>query len=152
MKQALRFLIPYFIVYFAVALAVNLMLGPPAMSESYLGRYGSDHERYLTISKSAEYKLYRERPQQHPASPAQEAAFAFADEYQSREAYVGEMARRGRYGLVMDYFTVRRETPCAISRSPDRTGTRASGQVRSRSRCGRGAAGGGEGSIVAAGC
>ncbi len=104
MKSAKAFLLAYFGVYLAVSLGINFVLGPPAMSETYLAQYKAEHDRYMSISKRADYKLYLEQPERHPPTETNAADFAFADEYQTREAYRAEETRRGRYNAAFDVF------------------------------------------------
>jgi F0F1-type ATP synthase membrane subunit b/b' len=105
MMSAKNFLIVYFVVYVALSVVINMLYGPPGMSHEYLNDYKADHDRYLSVSKSTEYKLHKENEAQHPPANEKLAAdFAFADSYQEREAFKEEMHRRHRYDLLFDFL------------------------------------------------
>lgn len=106
MKSAKLFLIAFFGVYLVGSIALNALLGPPGFSKSYLAGHKAEHERYIGISKSDEYKRYLERPHLNPPPPALVEDFGFADEYASTDAYRAELRRRGIYELLFDLFRV----------------------------------------------
>lgn len=109
MSPAKRFLLILFSVAIVGWLLGNVLFGPPGFTDEYRDQYKSDHERYLKITKSEAYHLYKERPHLHgpssPDAPPQLADdIAFVREYTSRPAFQAEVARQGRYGLFFDFF------------------------------------------------
>jgi F0F1-type ATP synthase membrane subunit b/b' len=58
----------------------------------------------LRISRSPEYRLYRERPLLHTPGESAAADFAFAEEYPRRDAFLAEQRRRNLYESLLDFF------------------------------------------------
>ena len=106
MSRHKPFLIAYVVIYFTVALGLNLTLGPPGLSRVYLDEYKADHDRYLTIVKSDDYKLWKERPKRTTDDSRLNAKIIFASEYEARDEFIAEQRRRGAYGTLFDFFNV----------------------------------------------
>lgn len=100
------FLIAFGVTYFMVAIGLNLMLGPPGLSQEYLDEYKADHDRYMTIVKSDDYKLWLERPERTTDDPKLNAKIIFASEYEARDEFKAEQRRRGRYDTLFNFFNV----------------------------------------------
>ena len=100
------FLIGYTVIYLAVALGLNLTLGPPGLSRAYLDEYKADHDQYLAIVKSDDYKLWKERPKRTTDDSRLNAKIIFASEYEARDEFIAEQRRRGAYDTIFDVFNV----------------------------------------------
>jgi len=100
MTPVKRFFLIYFAVYLVVGLAINFIYGPPGLSSEYLqqGTNQADHERYLSVVKSDDYKLWKERPNLHEPP----AGVDFVAEYEQRPAFQAEDRRRATYTLLME--------------------------------------------------
>lgn len=87
-------------------IAGNWLLGPPGPSSAYLDEYGGDHERYIEITKSHEYKVYRQRPHltDLAENPALEERVNFAAAYETRDAFQSEQRRMDLYALYFEFF------------------------------------------------
>jgi F-type H+-transporting ATPase subunit b len=112
-----RFFAIFFAVYMVVAIAVNVLWGPPGMSADYLDQYEADHERYIQIKKSEGYARYRQRPDMDLVAQAYEKfpgldpplselpeAVAFMDAYTARPAYKEQMRRRAIYDGIFEVY------------------------------------------------
>ncbi len=102
MSPAKRFLIAYVVIYLFVAIAVNMVWGPPGLSKDYLADYKNQHDQYLSITKSGAYKLWQQRPGLNEPSEALSEQIEFATTYEARPAFQAEQQRRNRYGIVFD--------------------------------------------------
>lgn len=100
------FLIAYVVMYFSVAIALNVILGPPGLSSAYLDLYKADHDRYMSIVKSDDYKLWTERPERTTDDAVLNEKIIFASEYEARDEFIAEQRRRGRYETLFDFFNV----------------------------------------------
>ncbi len=100
------FLIAFVVGYMALALVLNLTLGPPGLSRDYLEEYRRAHDHYLAITKSDEYKLWHERPHLHPPDETMAQSIAFVEEYEANPDFQAEQARRSKYNISFDLFNV----------------------------------------------
>lgn len=103
MNPVKRYLLIFFAVYIGGAILGNVVLGPPGYSAAYREQYKAEHDRYLGIVKSEEYRHYRQRPELNEFDPQ---LAAFVEEYESREAFRQERLRQFLYTLFFDSFTV----------------------------------------------
>lgn len=112
-----RFFAIFFAVYMVIAIAVNVLWGPPGMSTGYLDEYAADHDRYIQIKKSQGYARYLQRPDMDLVAQAYEqnpgldppldqlpAAVAFMDEYTARPQFQAEMRRRAIYDGIFEVY------------------------------------------------
>lgn len=99
-----RFLVGYTLLYFMVAIALNVTLGPPGMSRGYLDTYKVEHDRYLETTKSDAYKLWQENAELNPPDEAMLERIAFVSEYEGRGEFQSEQRRRSIYGGLFDVF------------------------------------------------
>lgn len=106
MSPAKRFLLILAGVYLAVYIPTTLLFGPPGMSGEYLERFSHEHEHYLEVIKSPEYKLWQERPHLHEASGHFAENIAFVEQYTANEAFQEEMHRRHVYEIVCDWLNM----------------------------------------------
>lgn len=106
MSKHKPFLIAYVVMYFSVAIALNVILGPPGLSSTYLNLYKADHDQYLSIVKSDDYKLWKERPERTTDDPVLDEKIIFASEYEARNEFIAEQRRRGLYDTLFDFFNV----------------------------------------------
>jgi len=97
-----RYLLIFFGIYIGVGLIANFLMGPPGFSKAYQQKYKAEHERYLEIVKSDEYKLHAQRPALHPFDPA---LTAFIEEYEGREEFKREKLRQALYHNFFQFFT-----------------------------------------------
>lgn len=106
-----RFLLGFVLVYAVVWSGIEAAFGPPSMSSGYLDSYKDEHERYLEIVKSDDYKLYAEKKMwgTAPTSIEDDALadkIVFVSEYETRDAFIAEQARRSRYETLFDFFKI----------------------------------------------
>ncbi len=106
MTPVKRFLIGYAAVYVAVAVILNVTLGPPGLSKEYLENYKDDHDRYIGITKNEGYKRLLQNPEAGAGDEALAEAAAFAAEYEARESFIAEDERRALYQILFDTFNV----------------------------------------------
>lgn len=99
-----RFLVVYTVLYFAVAIALNLALGPPGMSRAYLDIYKVEHDRYLETTKSDAYKRWQENADLNPPDEALLERIAFVREYKGRGIFQSEQRRRSIYDGLFGVF------------------------------------------------
>lgn len=104
MSPVKRFLIAYVAAYLFVAIALNILWGPPGLSKEYSADYKDEHDRYLSIMKSDGYKLWLERPELNEPAEDLAAQIEFIGEYEARPAFQAERQRRARYEIVFDVF------------------------------------------------
>ena len=103
MSPVKRYLLIFFAVYLGGGLVANILLGPPGYSRAYRAQYKAEHDRYLEIIKTKEYKLWKQRPSLHEIDPA---LSDFVAEYESREAFKSEQRRRAAYDNFFEFFIV----------------------------------------------
>jgi F0F1-type ATP synthase membrane subunit b/b' len=102
-----RFLALFALVYVVGAASIDYAFWPPGrFSEAYLAEYKADHDRYLSIIKSPEYKRWSQRPHLNPPDAGLQANIEFVESYTNRDAYKTEQARRNRYELLIDFYNV----------------------------------------------
>lgn len=101
---AKRFLAGYFAAYLLIAVVLNATLGPPAMSEEFLGEYKRDYDHYLSITKSNAYKLWSERPALHPPEGEEAEQFNFVESFEALPAFQAEKSRRMFYDIAFDFL------------------------------------------------
>lgn len=106
MTSMKRFLIGYAAVYVAVAVILNVTLGPPGLSQEYLDNYKDDHDRYIGITKNERYKRLLQNPEAGEGDEALTEMAAFAAEYKARESFIAEDERRALYQILFDAFNV----------------------------------------------
>lgn len=101
-----KFLITLTVVALAGWIGGNWLLGPPGLSPAYLADKRAEHEHYIEIIKSAEYKRYSQRPHLVDLSenPALEERVAYVEAYTSAEAFQEEQHRIELYSLFFEFF------------------------------------------------
>lgn len=112
-----RFFAIFFAVYMVIAIAVNVLWGPPGMSADYLDKYEAEHERYIQIKKSEGYARYRQRSDMNLIAKAYEdnpglepplaelpAAVAFMEKYTAQPGFQAEMHRRFIYDTFFEVY------------------------------------------------
>ena len=104
MTPAKRFLLLFFAIYVAGAVAIIVLFGPPGYSGAYMEQYKDAHQHYLEIVKGSEYKRYIERPELHPAEGTFANDVAFVEEYESREAFQQEQRRVYLFNLLFEFY------------------------------------------------
>lgn len=100
MAAAKSFLIKYAAIYLVVGITLIVMLGPPGFSKDYTAKFGADHDRYLDVVKSDDYKLWKENSRLNEKPEGAD----FVAQYEARPEYVTETARRGRFDILFDFF------------------------------------------------
>lgn len=81
----------------------NLLWGPPGYSSEYLEANKAEHDHYLAITKSTEYKKYDQRPWLNKeAVPAED--IEFVSQYESNPDFKREQFRRAKYNTFFDFF------------------------------------------------
>jgi len=108
-SPAKRFLLILGGVAFVVWIGMNVWMGPPGLSRDYLAKHDEEHDHYLDIIKSDEYKLYEQRPALHdphgPDAPPEFAKdLALVEHYEANPEFQAEEHRIHRYGLFFDFF------------------------------------------------
>jgi F0F1-type ATP synthase membrane subunit b/b' len=105
MKSAKWFLLAFFVVYMAGAIAWAAFFGPPGLSPEYLERNKADHEQYLDVTKSDWYKLYCERPLLHPPeNERQKRQAAFVSAYIARPDFIEESRRAAIFHNFFEFY------------------------------------------------
>lgn len=94
MSPVKRFFLKLLAVYLVVAVLVLVVVGPPQLSGDYLEEYQADHDRYLEIIHSPEYKKHVQNPELHPAEGALAEDLAFVEEYEARPEFQAAAWRR----------------------------------------------------------
>jgi len=89
-----RFLLGLLGVYLVVAVLILGVVGPPQLSGEYLEEYQADHDRYLEIIHSPEYKRHIQNPELHPAEGELAEDVAFVEEYEARPEFQAASRRR----------------------------------------------------------
>jgi len=105
-NPTVRWLAGYFVAYAAVAVTVNVFFGPPGYSNEYLDEYKEQHDRYLSITKSKEYKLWEENPDANPPDEGLAEDIEFVQQYEARGEFAAEQRRRTIYETILDFFNV----------------------------------------------
>lgn len=87
-------------------IAGNWLLGPPGLSDAYMEANRHEHEHYIEIIKSHEYKLYAQRPHlaDLAADPHLAERVAFVEAYTASEDFQAEQHRRELYSLFFEFF------------------------------------------------
>lgn len=89
---------------YAVAVLVGLAaFRSPGLSRPYLQKYGMEHERYLAIFKSPQFKAYEERPALYPPKGRFAEDVEFVERYRARPEFIREEHRIAWY---VEYFKV----------------------------------------------
>jgi F0F1-type ATP synthase membrane subunit b/b' len=96
-----RFLAVLLAVYTLGGVVIIALWGPPGYTRAYMDRYEHEHETYLEIIKSKEYKLYSQRPHLHPLP---DETYAFLDSYTANADFIAENHRMHRYHLAFQFF------------------------------------------------
>ena len=91
---------------FAGWIGGNWLLGPPGLSSGYLAEKRAEHEHYIEIIKSADYKRYSQRPHLVDLSeqPGLQGRVAFVEQYTANEAFQAEQHRIELYYLFFEFF------------------------------------------------
>lgn len=105
MSETKKFLLILAVASLAVWLGANMLIGPPGLSRAYLDKYKAQHDHYLEIAKSTEYKLYSQRPDLHPDSCPQ-ADIDFVAQYTANAEFQAEQRRQTLYDLFFDVFNM----------------------------------------------
>ena len=100
MAAAKSFLIKYAAIYLVVGITLIVTLGPPGFTKDYTAKFGADHDRYLEIVKSDDYKLWKENSNVNDTPEGAD----FVAEYEVRPEFLSETARRGKFNLIFDFF------------------------------------------------
>ncbi|MBI1318734.1 MAG: hypothetical protein GC168_07270 [Candidatus Hydrogenedens sp.] len=102
------FLLGLFSLAFVGWLIGNSIWGFPGLSAEYLEAHKHEHEHYLEVVKSDDYKRYIQRPHLFDMSKAHdhhfEASVKFIEEYEKNPELVAEEARLAKRGLYFDFF------------------------------------------------
>ena len=87
-------------------ISVNWLLGPPGLSRDYLTANRVNHERYLEVVKSDDYKRYIQRPQLFDleSNPELQKRVDFVASYVANEAFQTEQHRIHLYTLFFEFF------------------------------------------------
>jgi ATP-dependent Clp protease ATP-binding subunit ClpA len=87
-------------------IAGNWLLGPPGLSDAYMEANRHEHEHYVEIIKSHEYKLYEQRPHLVDLAADSDLAdrVAFVQAYTASEDFQAEEHRRELYSLFFEFF------------------------------------------------
>lgn len=93
MSPTKKFLIGLVVVYLIVAISLNIALGSPGLSKGYLADHSEAHDRYLDITKSDPYKLYKQRPHLQEPDAQLAASIEFVAEYEQNPLFLAEQAR-----------------------------------------------------------
>ena len=109
MSPAKRFMLILGTVSFVVWIVGSILMGPAGLSKDYLEVFGDQHDEYLEIIKSQEYKLYRQRPHLHePGLPHVPENFAqqlnFVETYLAQPEYQSELRRMHIYEVFFNVF------------------------------------------------
>ncbi len=80
------------------ALGLFLFRGP-GYSDAYKTAHGREHERYLRISETPEYRRYKERPHLNPLPATMKEDGEFAYTYEQRQDFRAERRRIMAYTL-----------------------------------------------------
>lgn len=109
MSPAKRFMLILAAVSLVACIAINVALGPPGLAPKYLDKYKAEHDHYLDIVKSNEYKMYKERPLLHGPDRADASDdfgdnIKFVEQYEGRPEFQAEQRRMRLYGLLFDFF------------------------------------------------
>lgn len=101
-----RFLLAMVAIALAGWIGGNMVFGGPGLSKDYLAANKAEHDHYLEIIKSEEYKRYAERPHLMDLAdhPGLAENVAFAENYAAREDFAEEQHRRHIRGLYFDFF------------------------------------------------
>lgn len=104
--RAKRFLLAYFGVYVAVSIGLNVTLGPPGMSGSFLENHRAEYDRYLETTKLDSYKRWSQRPELNPPDEDLRARITFVETFTQDAEFKAEQKRRLIYDLLFDFFNV----------------------------------------------
>jgi F0F1-type ATP synthase membrane subunit b/b' len=110
-NTAKGFLIVFAAVYVVLAGAGLAIWGGPDYSAEYMDRFKDDHERFLSITKSTNYKKYMQQGEAAPENETLGAQKAFVAEYTSRSEYIAEEQRRG---MRQTYFGILNATALVL--------------------------------------
>jgi len=103
---------PFIAVLFSVAFAGwitgNALFGFPGLSSEYLEKYKHEHEHYLEVVKSDDYKRYIQRPHLFDMAKAHDKHFAenlaFVEEYEHNPELAAEEHRLEKRSYFFDFF------------------------------------------------
>lgn len=109
MSSPKRFLLILGVVSVAGWVGINYAFGPAGLSRGYLDEYSSQHDRYLSITKSVPFRLYEQRPHLHGpgtegAPDSLEGDIVFVAQYRANADFVAEQNRLKWYSLLFDLF------------------------------------------------
>jgi F0F1-type ATP synthase membrane subunit b/b' len=104
MNPVKRYLLIFLAVYLVGAVAAVILWGPPGLSAEYRAQYKADHDRYIEITKSKDYKLHKANPRIHPATGVLEDQVRFANDYSSRSEFIDESRRRTTFIYFFDIY------------------------------------------------
>ncbi len=104
MNPVKKFFIKLGVVYLVICAVLIGLFGSPDLSGSYMSEYKKDHEHYIGIIKSEEYKAYRERPVLVETDEAFEDRLAYVDEYEAREDFQKARKSADRYVLGFEFL------------------------------------------------
>ncbi len=94
MNPVKRFFLYLAAAYVVLSALIMIGFGPPRLSGAYLDEYEADHDRYVEIIYSEEYKRHMQNPVRHPADEELQADIEFVREYEARPEFQRANFRR----------------------------------------------------------
>lgn len=100
MNPVKRFLLIYFIVYIIVGITIIVAFGPAGYSKEYMAEFKADHDHYIEVIKSDEFKLWKENDRLNEKPQGAD----FVATYESNPKFVQEQSRRMYFDYFFDFF------------------------------------------------